>query len=83
MLPIGPWQTTLILSTLSRSFHYHYSLMIFASSLWYCSFSYERSSFLYKIIMLAVHTWNITSNTSSVTVYDYMKMIAVNQSVKL
>ena len=36
-------------------------------------FSYERSPFLYKNVML--HAWNSTSNTSIVIVHDHMKTI--------
>ena len=68
---------TLILSTLSCPFHYHYSIMILL--IFFVSLVlYERSPFFHKIVMLqhiAPPTEHgFTSNTSTVTVYDGIKM---------
>ena len=77
----GNWPVANYLSTPSCFFNYRYSIMIFASSLWHCSFSYESSLFLHKIVMLAVHARNTTSNTITVTIYNCMKIIVDDQFI--
>ena len=55
MLPIGLWPTTLILNTTNCSFHYQYSIRVFAHFLPLFDiivFSYKRSPFLHKNVML-------------------------------
>ena len=34
-----------------------------------------RNPFMHKIVMLAVHVWNSTANTFTVTIYDCTKTV--------